>query len=70
MSQRYRVERHDAMDGTSTWHVLDDRQGDSPVAEFDDEQAARDRAASLEAEDAATPHIGETGDGDVPPTVT
>jgi hypothetical protein len=40
VSDRYRVERHDEFDGTSTWHVFDDHQGDQPVAEFDDEQAA------------------------------
>jgi hypothetical protein len=69
VSDRYRVERHDEFDGTSTWHVFDRNQGDQSVAQFDDEQAARDRAAELEGEDASTPNTGGTGDGDVPPTV-
>jgi hypothetical protein len=69
VSDRYRVERLDAFDGTSTWHVFDDHQGEQPVAEFDSEQAARDRAAELESEHAGTPNTGEAGDGDVPPTV-
>jgi hypothetical protein len=67
---RYRVEKKDHLDGSSTWHVVDANQDGQPAAEFDDEGSARAHADRLEAEDDATPDTGGgEGGGDVPPTV-
>ncbi|WP_157041618.1 hypothetical protein [Nitriliruptor alkaliphilus] len=45
---RFRVDRRDNLDGTTTWYVLDTADGDKPAAQFDDEVAAKRHADELE----------------------
>ena len=48
MAARYRVEKTTAMDGSATFHVLDDEIGSRPIAEFDSEEAAEIHRRELE----------------------